>query len=415
MKMRPFGTLLPLAEAQAKLLEATTPVSGFERVPLDRALGRVAAAKVRAPVDVPPFQRATWDGYALRSEETREASPGHPVRFRLVGEVFAEGRFRRPLAPGEAVAVATGGAMPKGADAVLIFEDAAPEPASITARRFVPVGEKVAPRGADFRKGAILVEPGQVLDPAGLGAIAATGGTAARVFRAPRATLIPNGNELVVPGGRLRPGSIFEINNTTIAAVARAAGATTRAVRPIPDDAARIERAIREAMRVSDVVIITGGSSVGERDFLPQILPKLGKLLFHGIAVRPGKPTLAAVAGRRLLIGMPGHPTSCLSNAFWLLVPALRRMAHLPGPGWVDGSARLEGEVRHPSADLATIVPLHLEDGIARPTFRDSSAITSLAGANAFAILPPGSSPPSSGDTISLHRLLPPVGAAQTP
>lgn len=415
MKRHLFGALTPVAEARRRLLAATRPVMGVEWVPVADAPGRVAARGVRAPRDVPSFARATWDGYAVRTHETRSASPTRPVQLRIVGEVFAEGRPGLPLRPGEAVAIATGGALPRGADGVLIFEDARTRGARLSVRRPVLTGERVAPVGSDFRRGTSLVRAGQILDPASAAALGATGEGRVRVFRRPRVTLVPNGNELLVPGDRARPGHIYETNNIALGAVARACGAEVRSLPPVRDDPRAIERTIRAAASVSDIVIATGGSSVGERDFLPSVFRSVGRLLFHGIAVRPGKPTLAARAGPALLVGMPGHPTSCLLNAYWLLLPSLLRAARRPGPGWVERPVTLTEAIRPGHGDLATVVPLRVEGDRARPTFRDSSAITSLAGANAFVILPAGARRPRAGARLVVAQILPPVVAMGAP
>lgn len=411
MKMRPFGHLISAAEAQRRLLRTVRPVSATETVALDSALGRVAATGVRSPADVPAFARATWDGYAVRSRDTRGAARDAPVRLRVVGEVFAEGGFSGTLDSGEAVAIATGGALPRGADSVVIFEVAHAEGGGIAPQRPVRKGDRVARAGADFSKGDQIVDAGDVLGPAALGALASVGLTTAKVYRPPRVAIIPNGNELVAPGRPLGSGQIYECNNLTLGSVARAVGAEVRTRAPVPDDPRQIERAIRGALPHSDLVLVTGGSSVGERDFLPSIFPRLGRLLFHGVAVRPGKPTLAVEVGGTLVIGMPGHPTSCLSNGFWLLLPVLRRLARLPGPGWTVGSARLTEAYDPPTPGFATVIPLRVDDGWGHPTFHDSSAITSLAGANAFAMVTDAPRRLVRGTRLAVHLLAPPIAA----
>jgi molybdopterin molybdotransferase len=411
VKRHLFGRLTPIQTARRRLLVSTCPVDGTEWVPVGEAPGRVAARAVRSPTNVPAFSRATWDGYALRSSETRAATPATPVRLRVVGEIFAEGRHAAPLGRGEAVAIATGGAVPAGADGVLIFEDARARGRSLTVERPVAVGERVAPPGSDFRRGARLLDAGDVIDPAAAASVGSTGQARVRVFRRPVVTLLPNGNELLLPGAPPEIGRIYETNNIALAAVARSCGAEVRCEPPVPDDPATITRALRRAADHSDIVLATGGSSVGERDYLAGAFRSLGPLLFHGIAVRPGKPTLAARRGHVLLVGMPGHPTSCLLNAYWLLLPCLLRAARRPGPGWTDRSVTLAAPVRPGSPDLATVVPLRVVGENATPTFRDSSAITSLVGANAFTILGPGAPSPSPGDRIVVQLLLPPVMA----
>ena len=410
MEMHAFGRLTPVAVARRRLLAAARPLDRVERLRTDGAFHRVLAADVRAPTAVPAFFRTTWDGYALRSRDTEDATRSRPVELRVVGEVFAEQSYPRVLRPGEAVAIATGGAIPKGADAVVIFEEVERDAETLRVPRSIARAERVSPPGHDFPRGALLGRKGEELSAPTLGAIAACGIAKVPVFAAPRVAVIPNGNELLSPGRPARTGRIYESNNATIAAVILAAGGIPELHPPVPDRAELIERAIRAALARTDLVLATGGSSVGERDHLPRILPRLGTLLFHGIAVRAGKPTLAARAGRKLIVGLPGHPTSCLANMYWLILPVLRRLGHRPGPGWTDGWATLGSEAVAPTPGLATIVPLRFEKGLAYTTYRGSSVITSLTGASAFALLAPGRNVVHRGERIRVHYLDPPLG-----
>ena len=328
----------------------------------------------------------------------------------MVGEVFAEQSFSRRLRPGEAVAIATGGAIPRGADAVVIFEEVDRRKEVVRIFRPIGKGDRISTPGHDFPKGALLGRKGEELSAPTLGAVAACGIPKVWVYAAPRVAVLPNGNELLTPGDPPEVGRIYESNNATIASVILAAGGIPEVHPPLPDDPVRIERALRAALTRNDLVLATGGSSVGERDHLPRILPKLGRLLFHGIAVRAGKPTLAARAGRKLVIGMPGHPTSCLANMYWLVLPALRRLGRRPGLGWTDGWAVLGSDAAAPTPGLATIVPLRFERGRAYTTYRGSSVITSLAGATAFAMLPPGRRVVHRGERVRVHYLDPPLG-----
>ena len=415
MEMRPFGKLIPVEVALRRVLAAAHPVLREERVPLTESLGRASAETYRAPASVPRFDRATWDGYAFRSASTRGATPRRPIRFRVVGEVFADQGYTRRLRRSEAVAIAAGGRLPPGADTMAIFEELKREGAEVTVPRFVRVGERIAATGADFRRGDVLVRRSDVLDPATVGSLGAAGRTDVRVFARPRVAILPNGNELVLPGRPIRGDQIYETNNLTLGAIVRANGAIPLPRSPLPDDARRIEAAVRRAVSESDLVLLTGGSSVGEHDYAPEVLPRVGRVLFHGISVRPGKPTIAAVSRGRLVIGMPGHPTSALSNSFWLLSPLLRRLAHLPGNGWVDGSCRLARRGDHPSPDLSSVLPLRVVDGWGYPTYHGSHAVTGLRGVNAFAILPPGSRLLRRGQRVSVHLLPEPIGAPALP
>ncbi len=410
MEMHAFGRLTAVEVARRRLMGAVRPIERTEEVPVDAAFGRVSARTVLSPFPIPTFARTTWDGYALRSEDTRTARRDRPVTLRIVGEVFAEQAYRRRLGPGETVAIATGGAIPRGADAVEIFEEVERDDGRIRLRRAVRPGERISTPGHDFARGARLVREGEELSATALGTLAACGIASVRVFARPVVAILPNGNELLPPGASPKEGRIFESNNATIAAVVTSAGGIARPEPPLPDDPDRIERALRRALRTADLVLATGGSSVGERDHLPRLLPKVGDLLFHGIAVRAGKPTLAARAGRRIVLGLPGHPTSCLVNMYWLVLPALRRLARRPGPGWTPGWAVLGSDAVAPTPGLATVVPLRFEGGRAYSTFRGSSVITSLSGATAFAMLPPGRRIVRAGSRLRVFHLDPPLG-----
>jgi molybdopterin molybdotransferase len=410
MEMHAFGRLMPVEVARRRLLAAARPTESVERVPVETAFGRIAAATVRAPFPVPSFPRTTWDGYAVRSVDTEGAARNRPVELTIVGEVFAEQAYAGRLRPGETVAIATGGAIPRGADSVVIFEEVERRDPKIVVRRPVRAGDRISTPGHDFPRGSVLVRRGTELTATALGTLAACGVPTVAVFARPVVAILPNGNELLVPGVRPRPGMIYESNNATISAVVLAAGGIPRPAPPLPDDPVRIEAALRKALRSADLVLATGGSSVGERDHLPRILPRLGKLLFHGVAVRAGKPTLAARVGDRLVVGLPGHPTSCLANMYWLILPAIRRIGRRPGPGWHEGWATLGSDAVAPSPGLATIVPLRFERNRAYTTFRGSSIITSLSGATAFAMLPPGRRVVRAGQRIRVYHLDPPLG-----
>lgn len=415
MQMRPFGKLLPIEEAVRRVLAAARPVTNHEPVPLGESLGRVSSETYRAPFDVPHFSRATWDGYAFRSASSAGATVRHPARFRVVGEVFADRGYTDPLRTDETVAIAAGGRLPPGADTMAIFEEVERSGDGITVPRFVRPGEKIAGTAADFHRGEVLVARGDILDPATVGSLGAAGRTHVRVYVRPRVSLLPNGNELVVPGDPVQGDQVYETNNLTLGAIVRANGAVALPHSPLPDDPGRIEAAVRQALSESDLVLLTGGSSVGEHDYASDVLPRVGRVLFHGIAVRPGKPTIAAVAPHGMVIGMPGHPTSALSNSFWLLSPLLRKLGHLPGPGWVDGTCRLAAAGNHPSRDLSAVLPLRVADGWGYPTFHGSHAVTGLRGVNAFAIIPPGSRGLHRGQRLAVHLLPEPIGAPARP
>jgi molybdopterin molybdotransferase len=415
MKMRAFEHLISPELALTRLLRATRPVPGHEAVPVETAVGRRSARTVVARRAVPPFRRASWDGYALRARSTNRASEERPVRLRILGDVFAETRNRPPVGPSQAVAIATGGPLPRGADAVVIFENVRLEDEFVVVSAPVHRGDRIAEAGEDFGVGTHLVERDDLLTPARLGAIAAAGQANVEVWDRPRVAVIPNGNELVPPGGPLSFGQIHESNNASLAGLAGAFGAEVSTTPPILDREAAIESAIRRAARSNDLVLATGGSSVGERDYLPSIFPRLGRLLFHGISVRPGKPTLAVRCGRALVLGMPGHPTSCLTNGLWLVAPVLARLSHAGTVPWIDRSVVLSESYDVPTSRFSTVVPLEVRGNRARPTFRSSASITSLVRANAYVLLPPSRAALRRGEVVVARILPPPFAPSAQP
>ncbi|MGA8275596.1 MAG: gephyrin-like molybdotransferase Glp [Thermoplasmata archaeon] len=415
MEMHAFGRLIPMEVARRRLLAAVRPLDRIERVRVEDAFGRGLARTVRSPRPVPAFYRATWDGYALRSADTRGARPSHPITMRVVGEVFAEQSFARTLQSGETAAIATGGTLPRGADTVVIFEEVQGRGRSVRISRSVGPGERLAAPGDDFQQGMVLVRRGEELTPSALAMVAACGLATVPVVARPVVAIVPNGNELLPPGGPTRAGRIYESNNASLAAIVRAAGGIPRTFRPVPDDPQRIESTLRRALRTADLVLATGGSSVGERDLLPRIFPRMGRLLFHGIAVRPGKPTLAVRVGDQVIVGMPGHPSSCLTNAYWLLLPLLRRLAGKEGPGWSDSDARLESGQLSATRGLATVVPLAVRNGGVYSRYHGSSSISSLSGSVGFTVLPPGRKTLREGARVPVHWLVPPLGPGAGP
>ncbi|MCI4367450.1 MAG: molybdopterin molybdotransferase MoeA [Thermoplasmata archaeon] len=415
MKMRPFAHLISTEVALARLLTATRPVGRRETVPVESAVGRRSARAVRSRRAVPPFRRASWDGYALQARSTRTATREEPARLRLLEDVFAETRTRQRVRRSEAVAIATGGPLPSGADAVAIFEDVRIEDGWVLVPHPVRRGERIAEAGEDFAAGTRLVDQDELFTPARMGALAAAGESSVQVWARPRVTVLPNGNELRVPGTRLAFGQIHESNNAALSGLASGFGAEVTTAAPLPDREPVIEAAIRRAARSADLVLVTGGSSVGEHDFLPSIFPRLGRLLFHGIAVRPGKPTLAVRCGGALVIGMPGHPTSCLANGLWLVAPVLAKLGHADGVPWTDRPVVVTEPYEVPTSRFATVVPLEVRGDTARPTFRTSASITSLVPANAYVLLRPNRPSLRRGEVVVARMLPEPFGSTAHP
>lgn len=400
LAMRPLGSLLAFDAALSRALAACDPTRGTEEVPVARALGRVLAEDVRSAIDIPGTRRAAMDGYALPSGGPRP--PG--VSFRRVGFLPAGRTWPRKIPPGACLEIATGAAVPASCGAVIEFEETDRQGDRIAPRLPVERGRNVIPAGADLRRGSRLLRAGEVLTPGRLGGAAAVGRKALRVRRKPGVALLTTGDEIRPPGTRLAPHQVYDSNAAVLAGIVQAAGGEVRTSHRCPDDPAAIGRILDRLLSEGiDAVVFTGGSSVGNRDFTGDLLRARGRLLFRGIRVKPGRPTLVATAGppgrRRLLVGMPGYPASCLLVGHALLAPVLRRMAGLPEP--VPVAARLAREVRS-QRGRTDFCPVRLAGSRAFPTFRGSHAVTSVAAADGFFTIPAGAEDFAKGQTVKI-------------
>jgi molybdopterin molybdotransferase len=382
-KMRPIRSTIALDEATALVDAAVRAVDRTERVALGEADGRVLAEDLVAAADVPPFARAAMDGYAVRAADTAGATRERPRALTRVATVFTGQVADRPVGPGECIEIATGAPMPDEADAVVIVEETDGE-ASGRVQVFSPVtpGQNIGPQGADIRRGQAVLAAGTRLTPSRIGAIAALGRADALVYARPRVAILSTGNEIVDPGAPLGPGQIYDINRFTLAAIVARHGGVPVPHHTASDTIADLSRAVDDCLR-EDLLVFSGGSSVGERDLILDVLTARGELIFHGIAVKPGKPTAFGRIGGKLFFGMPGYPTSCLSNAYVLLVPALRRMARLPPHA--PRSVHLPLSRRVTSAPgRHQIYTVTIADGVAVPAFKSSGDITSMSQADGY-------------------------------
>ena len=382
--MRPITETLLFDDALDMVMREASPIDRTEVLPLAAADGRVAARDVTAAVDVPPFDRAAMDGYAVVAEDTFGASTHAPKVLTCVGSVFTGQAPTRGIAAGECIEIATGAPMPPGADAVVMVEETERASGGTAVRVLTPVypRQHVGRRGADITTGQTVIAREQVLNPSRIGALAATGVTTVEVFAKPSVALLSTGNEIVEPGQPLRPGQIYDINRFTLEAIIGRHGATSTALPIAADSIEELSSALASA-RGHDVVVFSGGSSVGERDLILDVLRKEGEVLFHGVAVKPGKPTVFGRIGRTPVFGMPGYPTSCLSNAYMMLVPFLRKAARLPR--WDPPAIDLPLARRVVSTTgRHQFYTVRIVDGRAEPAFKASGDITSMAHADGY-------------------------------
>lgn len=382
MTMRPFSGILPLDEARAIIDEGIPLIARTERVPLEHASGRVLAADAVAEADVPPFTRASMDGYAVVAADTASASRTSPVHLQLAGRVYTGDAPGSAMEPGSCIEVATGAPLPDGADAVIMVEETEAAGERIALFAGVRPAQNVGRQGADIATGQTVLHAGELLNASRIGALAALGHADVTVWARPTVAVLSTGNEIAPQGAPLSPGQIYDINRFTLATVVGEHGGVAVPIATARDTIEALHAALDECLR-HDLIVFSGGSSVGERDLIVDVIRERGTVLFHGIAVKPGKPTLFGHVQGTPVFGMPGYPTSCLSNAFILLVPALRRMARLP--------LTAPRTLQLPLAARVTSVPgrhqfysVRVAEDQAIPAFKSSGDITSMSRADGY-------------------------------
>ena len=385
--MRPIRETIPLDEALALVMEAARPVERVERVALAHANGRVIAQAAVSTVDVPPFDRAAMDGFAVIAEDTFGAGSYEPRTLRCIEKVYTGQTPTKTISRGECIEIATGAPMPLGADAVVMVEETE-RGASGEVRVLTPVypRQHVGRRAADIAAGQPLLSSGDALNPSRVGALAATGVAHVDVYARPRIGILSTGNEIIEPGQPLGPGQIYDINRFTLSAIISAHGGEPIVLPTAIDTIESLTDAVTSA-RDADVLVFSGGSSVGERDLIMDVLKRTGEVIFHGIAVKPGKPTVFGRVGTLPVLGMPGYPTSCLSNAYMLLVPLLRRIARLPEHR--PQTIRLPLSRRVVSTTgRHQFYTVRIAEGMAVPAFKASGDITSMSQADGYIEIP---------------------------
>ena len=385
--MRPIRETIPLDEARALIAEVGTPISRTERLSLVHANGRVLAHDVVSHHDVPPFARAGMDGYAVVAADTFGASRYEPKTLRVVEKIYTGQVPTRHVQQGEAAEIATGAPMPEGADAVVMVEETE-RAGDDDVRVFTPVypRQNVGRQGADIVHGQTVLRADEVLNPSRIGALAALGLTEIEVYQRPSIAILSTGNEIVEPGAVLRPGQIYDINRFTLSAIISEHGGAPVAYQTAQDTLEDLEQAIDRCLN-EDVMVFSGGSSVGERDLILDVIGRRGDIVFHGIAVKPGKPTVFGTINGKAVFGMPGYPTSCLSNAYMLLVPALRHMARLPPHHLRTLSVPVAQRIVS-TTGRHQFYTVRIVDGVAHPAFKASGDITSMSQADGYIEIP---------------------------
>jgi molybdenum cofactor synthesis domain-containing protein len=399
--VRAIKQTISIDEARELLVSHVRPITRTELVPLAHAAGRIASADVTAQVFVPPFSRSAMDGYAVIAADTAGASPQTPVRLPITERVFTGNTPIHGISAGECSEIATGAPLPDGSDAVVMFEETRRvDDRHVEILAAANAGQNIGRRGADITPGDLVVRRGDLLNPSRLGAVAAVGVDAVEVFVQPRVAILSTGNEIVEPGQRLSGGQIYDVNRFTLSAVVSSHGCLAESYAPVRDTIESLEDALAMCDD-ADVMIFSGGSSVGERDLIIDLIARRGEVVFHGIAVKPGKPTLFATIDSIPFFGMPGNPTSCLSNAYILLVPFLRATARLPlyAPRTVRATL---GKRIVSQAGRHQFYTVRLRDNVAVPAFKGSGDITSLSQADGYIEIPADQSTVEEGVAVDV-------------
>ena len=403
MSMRPFKKLLSRVEATDIILESVQRVDRIETIPIEGASGRVLSGDIVAGFNVPPFDRSSMDGYGVKAEDTYGASNFNPIKLKLMGVQHAGEKFSGVIGKGECVQVATGSPVPDGCDSVVMVEYTKTDVNSVEVYKPVYPRANISPEGEDIIKGDLVLKSGEVLTPAKVGVLAALNQETVTVLVKPSIAVFSTGSEIRPLGSELQPGQIYDINSYTVSSVAKANGCNPQRMGIVEDSKEAIVKAIKKAT-VQDIAVFSGGSSVGVRDLFADVVEEMGEIYFHGVQVKPGKPTLFGVVEGTHIFGMPGYPTSCLSNSYIFLAPALRKLAGLSeesqrrvnakmGMRYVSGSGREQ------------FLTVRLEDGVAHPVFKKSGAITSMADADGYIVLPVNLDVFEEGEEVIVTRL----------
>ncbi|QCC52236.1 molybdopterin molybdotransferase MoeA [Halapricum salinum] len=397
---RGFSEVTRLADAVATIQEATTPIDRTDRLPLSAAEDRVLAAPVTARRNVPHYERAAMDGYAVRASETFDASERSPVVMER------QNVDSGPVEPGQAQWVHTGSPIPEGADAVVKVERTRQRDDRVEIETAVAEGANVGPVGEDVSEGQQLFEAGHQLRPSDLGLCKVAGVGKVAVSQRPTVGVVPTGDELVQHDPE--PGEIVETNGFTVSRYVERWGGAATDRNIVADQRSALRSAIQRDL-TKDIVVTTGGSSVGERDLLPEVVEDLGEVLVHGIAIKPGHPAGLGIVEGRPIVMLPGYPVSCIVGAVQLLRPLLKHIGHLPTNPLPRTEARLARKI--PSeVGVRTFARVRLGDNeesepIAEPTRTSgASVLSSVAEADGWVVVPESREGIPQGETVAVEN-----------
>ncbi|MEW6592619.1 MAG: gephyrin-like molybdotransferase Glp [Candidatus Hadarchaeota archaeon] len=386
VRMHGFEKYTPLSKAR-KLIISSIKTLPPESVSFQGTVGRVLAEDVVAKSDSPPFRRSTMDGFAVRAADTFGAAPSTPAALNVVGSVRSGFMPKASVGRKEALKIMTGAPVPKGADAVVMVEHTKLQGRRLEVLLPVTPGKNTSERGEDIKAGEIVLKKGHVIHPQDVGMFAQMQNLRVRVFRRPSVAVATTGEELVSPGKKLPPAKIVDSNSYSLAAAVTAAGGVPHVLGIAPDDRQSIKKLINRSLS-HDMVLLSGGSSVGEFDLVPEIISEMGKMVFHGVSIRPGGPTAFGIIKKKPVFCLAGFPVSTLVAFHFLARPALLEMQGLPQDhGCRVVTARLTRDVSGTLGrmDIVRVKVRKGREWLVEPLMAGgSSLLSSLTGADGF-------------------------------
>src|SRR3989338_1348091 len=375
-----FGKLASLKEAKEAIF-GLVEEKDIEAINIDDSLNRALAENIIARIDVPDFKKSAMDGFAVREEDTFNASNTSPKKLKIIDSVTAGVVSKKEIKNNECIAVTTGAPMPMGADSVLMVEFTEQKNYELTTYKSVAPGENTINIGSDIKKGLVIAKKGFVINPRIIGAIASKGIKEIKAKKKPLIAYFSTGNEIIAANEKLEKGKVYDINSKTIISALKENNCNALDLGIIRDDKKLIKETIKRGLE-ADFVLLSGGSSLGSEDFMVEAVNELGSVLIHGIAVKPGKPVLVGKVKDKLVLGLPGYPTSALSNFYILVVPIIHKMLGIK-PEIKTVEAKLSRKIVS-TVGRYEFLAVKLENNEAVPVMKGSSSITTLAEADGF-------------------------------
>ncbi len=374
-------------EADSYVYTAIKPVLRTEHVSLEDSLHRVLAEDITALKSIPPFNRALMDGYAVKAKDTAGVSQDAPKIFEIIDYLYAGGVSKKYISTNECVHITTGAKIPDGADAVVMTENTGIENGRLCIYKPVNYGDNIENEGQDIKRGRILLKQGTALNPSRTGLIASQGISKVKVFEKPKIAIISNGEELAAVDDILKDGQIYDVNSFIIGAIVKENGCLPLKFGIVGDNPQQIKAVIDEALKVSDFVFISGGSSKGDKDFLFEILQKFGRIPSFKTKPENAKSGIFVISEGKPVLGTPGFPSSCLINAYVLLVPALKKMAQLPYQGNINFILKISETIDVSKNSTGRFLPVKIEGERAFPAINDNKGLIDIARADGYIIL----------------------------